>query len=84
MVFASLVIENLIFMLLFWVGTYLLTIWLMSRLFPTTPVIQPKKRIKSKSPLKKSLAAHGEMSPASINTSCTTEIHLSEMKQIKR
>jgi len=75
---------NLIFMLLFWLGSYLLTIWLMSCLFPATPVSQQKKRIKSKSLLKNSSAAHDEIWPTSIDTSCTTEIYLSEIKQIKR
>ena len=36
-------IGNLIIMLLFWVGSYLVTIWLMSLLFPAMPAIPDKK-----------------------------------------
>lgn len=74
---------NFIFMLIFWLGSYLVTIWLMSRLFPATPVTQAKKPLKSESLLEKSSAsspsagsgtvsssraARGEMSPSSIDT----------------
>ena len=44
-------IGNLIIMLLFWVGSYLVTIWLMSLLFPAMPATPDKKGEKSELPV---------------------------------
>ena len=44
-------IGNLIIMLLFWVGSYLVTIWLMSLLFPAMPATAHKKDEKSELPV---------------------------------
>ena len=63
---------NLIFMLLFWVGSYLVTIWLMSRLFPATPVTRPKERLKSESQQASFLPTNRNW-PTSIDTFCTMD-----------
>ena len=77
-------IGNLIIMLLFWVGSYLVTIWLMSCLFPATPATKGKKGEKSESQIGNVSAAVRQLSPPSIERLCTTESMNSASETCKR